>query len=75
MIYTLTNTGSTVLNNIMVGGTGDIKIGADDFAAINPLMEGDKQVGFYMKSTKDFDKSESNEYLSVLCTRLRSRDV
>ena len=60
MIYTLTNKGTTELSNIKVGGTGDIKIGADDKAAIVPLYENGAssgtQVGFYMKSGQTYDK-------------------
>lgn len=62
MIYTLKNTGTGSLSNLKLGGTGDIKIGADDTAAIEPLNEGDKQVGFYMKSGKEYDKSSSDDY-------------
>ena len=57
VIYTLENKTSSPINNIKVGGTGDIKIGADDFASIEPLNESGGQVGFYMKSGMNFDKS------------------
>ena len=56
LIYQLKYTGTGSANDVMVGGTGDIKIGADDKARIEPLMDNNTQVGFYMKSTKDFDK-------------------
>lgn len=60
MIYTLTNKGASKLTGIKIGGTGDIKIGADDKAAIVPLYEGGEssgtQVGFYMKSGEAYDK-------------------
>lgn len=60
MIYTLTNKGASELTGIKIGGTGDIKIGADDKAAIEPLYEGGgssgTQVGFYMKSGEAYDK-------------------
>lgn len=65
MIYTLKNTGTGSLSNLKLGGTGDIKIGADDTAAIEPLNEGDKQVGFYMKSGKEYDKSSSGDYATL----------
>ena len=64
IIYRLENTGTETLNDLQVGGTGDIKIGADDFASIEPLNdtvdEQNKQIGFYMKSTKEFDQSGSD---------------
>lgn len=60
IIYTLENNTGSSLTNVKVGGTGDIKIGADDFASIEPLNEGSNQIGFYMKSGKDFDKSGEN---------------
>ena len=51
LIYTLENTSaSTDYTGIKLGGTGDIKIGADDKAALEPLMDGDDQVGIYMRS-------------------------
>ena len=55
--YKLTNTTGSTINGLQVGGTGDIKIGADDFASIEPLNESGSQVGFYMKSTKEYDQS------------------
>ena len=60
VIYTLQNTSNAAITGLKVGGTGDIKIGADDFAAIEPLSEGGSQVGFYMKSNQNFDKSGDN---------------
>ncbi|MBQ3329794.1 MAG: leucine-rich repeat domain-containing protein [Ruminococcus sp.] len=60
IIYTLENNTGSPLTNVKVGGTGDIKIGADDKAKIQPLNENGDQVGFYMKSRKDFDKSGEN---------------
>ncbi len=57
LIYTLKNEGGTPIDNVMLGGTGDIKIGADDYAAIEPLTEDGTQVGFYMKSGKEYDRS------------------
>lgn len=69
MIYTLQNTGSETLSGLKLGGTGDIKIGADDLAAIMPLtetVEGQtQQVGFYMKSTKNYDKSGDDDYATL----------
>ncbi len=56
VIYTLTNNGAPV-SNVQFGGSGDIKIGADDKAAIHPIEEGSRQVGFYMRSGKDYDKA------------------
>ena len=60
VIYTVENTSDSPISNLKVGGTGDIKIGADDFASIEPLNENGSQVGFYMKSGKSFDKSGEN---------------
>lgn len=69
VIYKLENTGSSAISNLKLGGTGDIKIGADDTAAIEPLKETidnqEKQVGFYMKSTKNFDKSGDSNYATL----------
>ena len=69
VIYRLTNTTKAEIKGLKMGGTGDIKIGADDTAAINPLNETinneTKQVGFYMKSTKDYDKSNSDDYATL----------
>lgn len=69
VIYTLENTSDATISDLKLGGTGDIKIGADDTAAIEPLKETinneEKQVGFYMKSTKDFDKSKNNNYATL----------
>lgn len=60
MIYTLTNKGASELTDIKVGGTGDIKIGADDTAAIEPLYAGGESVGFYMKSGEAYDKVDDD---------------
>ena len=60
VIYRLENKnvmGAQPLSDFAVGGTGDIKIGADDFASIEPLNQDGKQIGFYMKSGKGFDMS------------------
>lgn len=69
MIYTLKNTGSSPLSGLKLGGTGDIKIGADDKAAIEPLMQdvggSSTQVGFYMKSGKNYDKDSSDNYATL----------
>ena len=69
VIYSLTNTGKTPLSDLAMGGTGDIKIGADDTAKIEPLTENvngnDTQVGFYMKSGKEYDKSTNNNYATL----------
>ena len=66
MIYTLKNTGSQALSNLKLGGTGDIKIGADDFADIIALNQGGNQVGFYMKSTKNYDKTADGQDYATL---------
>lgn len=65
MIYHLENTGGAPIDNVMLGGTGDIKIGADDTAKIEPLNDGNGQVGFYMKSTNAFDRDESGNYATL----------
>ena len=62
IIYTLKNTSTNkTYSNLKLGSTGDIKIGADDYAAIQPLKETidnkETQVGFYMKSNNVFDNS------------------
>ena len=57
--YKLTNSGSTTISNFKLGSTGDIKIGADDYAAIHPLKENGTQIGFYMTSTKDYDTDDN----------------
>ncbi len=67
--YHLENRGSSAVNDVMLGGTGDIKIGADDLATIEPLNETvggeEKQVGFYMKSGQDYDKGDDNKYATL----------
>lgn len=61
MIYTLKNDSASAISGLQLGGTGDIKIGADDLAAIEPLTENGQQVGFYMKShDADYDKQSGN---------------
>ena len=60
VIYTLKNETEDAISGISLGSTGDIKIGADDRAAIEPLYNGENQVGFYMSSSKDFDYSGSD---------------
>lgn len=69
MTYHLKNTGNQAIDNVMLGGTGDIKIGADDYAAIKPLKEtvSDKetQVGFYMQSGKEYDKGTGDKYATL----------
>lgn len=65
VIYQLKNTGTSPINDLKVGGTGDIKIGADDFASIEPLKENDTQVGFYMKSNQVYDKNASDDYATL----------
>ena len=69
MIYHLQNNSTTkTYSNLKLGSTGDIKIGADDTAAIKPLMETvdgtQQQVGFYMTSTDEYDKS-GNQYATL----------
>ena len=70
MIYKLKNTGTQTISGLKLGGTGDIKIGADDKAAIQPLTEMidgiETQVGFYMRSGKDYDKSRSDDSYATL---------
>ncbi len=70
MTYTLKNKGENKISNLAFGGTGDIKIGADDKAAIEPLTEtvnnASTQVGFYMKSGQAYDKSESGDDYATL---------
>lgn len=41
LIYTLKNEGGTPIDNVMLGGTGDIKIGADDYAMKPHAIESD----------------------------------
>ena len=65
MIYTLTNKSEQNLTDLKVGGTGDIKIGADDKAAIMPLTENNVQTGFYMTSSKNYDKDTQNNYATL----------
>lgn len=71
MVYHLENTGTTPINNVKLGGTGDIKIGADDLAKIDPLYKEEgstvtnDQIGFYMKSTNDYDKDASGNYATL----------
>ena len=67
MIYTIKNTGYDTINGIKVGGAGDIKIGADDRATIEPINEENTQVGFYMKSGSEaYDKAtDSNNYATL----------
>ena len=66
MIYTLTNNTNSAISGVKLGSTGDIKIGADDKAAITPIMEDSKQIGFYMISTNEtYDKSESGNYSTL----------
>ena len=60
IIYEIQNIGESPVDNVMLGGTGDIKIGADDYAAISPLTEDESQVGFYMTSRKAYDQSGSD---------------
>ena len=69
MIYHLQNNSTTTTySNLKLGSTGDIKIGADDTAAIKPLTETvngtQQQVGFYMTSTDEYDKS-GNQYATL----------
>ena len=57
MIYTLKNTGVDEIS-LKLGSAGDIKIGADDNAALKPITEDGTQVGFYMRSGNDvYDKT------------------
>ena len=57
MIYTLKNTGKDEIS-LKLGSAGDIKIGADDNAALKPITEDGTQVGFYMRSGNDvYDKT------------------
>ncbi len=57
MIYTLKNTGEGEIS-LKLGSAGDIKIGADDNAALKPITEDGTQVGFYMRSGNDvYDKT------------------
>ena len=66
IIYTLKNNTDSAIGGVKLGSTGDIKIGADDKAAITPIMEGDEQIGFYMISTDStYDKSESGDYSTL----------
>ena len=60
VIYTLSNPSDSQVDNICLGSAGDIKIGADDYATIKPLMENNEQTGFYMSSTNDYDKVGDN---------------
>ena len=61
MIYTLKNTSGEEITGLKLGSAGDIKIGADDTATIDPIKEGDNQIGFYMKSTNStYDKSTTS---------------
>ena len=63
MIYTLKNNTNSVMEGIKLGSTGDIKIGADDQAAITPIVDNNKQIGFYMISNnEDYDESESGKF-------------
>ena len=67
VIYTLRNNTSDEISGISLGGSGDIKIGADDRAAVKPLNNSDEQVGqvgFYMSSGNDYDKS-GDEYATL----------
>ena len=65
VVYSLKNNTQNTLSGIMLGGSGDIKIGADDRAAIHPLKNNNNtQVGFYMSSSNDYDKS-GNEYATL----------
>lgn len=67
MIYTIENTGNNTITGIKVGGSGDIKIGADDAATIEPIIDNSTQVGFYMKSgIEAYDKAtDSNNYATL----------
>ena len=64
VIYSLKNESGAAVSGIKLGSSGDIKIGADDRAAVDPLMNGANQVGFYMSSTKAFDQS-GDEYATL----------
>lgn len=63
--FTLHNGGSSAINDVTLGGTGDIKIGADDYAAIKPMSKDGEQIGFYMTSRKNYDKDANNEYATL----------
>lgn len=66
VIYTLKNNTGNELSGIKLGGSGDIKIGADDRAAVSPLKNSsNEQVGFYMSSSKDYDKDSSGDYATL----------
>ena len=66
VVYTLTNNTGSTLSGLELGGSGDIKIGADDTAVIAPLENGENaQVGFYMTSRQDYDMSSSGEHATL----------
>lgn len=80
MIYHLQNIGTDPVNNVMLGGTGDIKIGADDEATINPILPENQseisgvtsdnpngnQIGFDMSSNKEYDLDASGHHHATL---------
>ena len=65
VIYTLKNNTASPINEIKLGGTGDIKIGADDRAAVKPLSSSGTQRGFYMSSSNPFDQDSSGDYATL----------
>lgn len=65
VIYTLKNNTGNSISGIKLGGTGDIKIGADDRAAVKPLSSSGTQRGFYMSSSNPFDQDSSGDYATL----------
>ena len=64
--YKLENTDAAPVT-LSFGSTGDIKIGADDRAAITPINDGDTQIGFYMKSgNSNYDKEVNGDNYATL---------
>ena len=81
MIYHLTNTDkNNAISDVQLGGTGDIKIGADDEATINPILPENQseisgvtsdnpngnQIGFDMSSNKEYDLDASGHHHATL---------
>ena len=66
IIYSLKNKTDNPVSGVKLGGSGDIKIGADDRAAIAPLKNDENtQVGFYMTSSDAYDKDSHNEFATL----------
>lgn len=62
--YKLKNTSSSRnYNNLTIAGYGDVMIGADDSAAIVPIIEGGKTIGITMTSREAVDDGATLAYI------------